>query len=61
MSFLYGEPILCIPRKFVLVILLLSNFENIKCVLVKVDFICIVWELKDCNGHVINQHHYTYV
>lgn len=39
MSFLYGEPILCIPRKFILVILLLSGFEDIKCVLVNVDFV----------------------
>ena len=42
MSFLYGEPILCSPRKCIFVILLLYNFEDIKCVFVDVDFVCVV-------------------
>ena len=42
MSFLYGEPILCTPRKFIFVILLMSSFEDIKCVLANVDFVCVV-------------------
>jgi hypothetical protein len=42
MSFLYGEQILCSPHKCIFVILLLYSFEDIKWVLVDVDFVCVV-------------------